>query len=390
MIERRMTQRGPRYEVRLRGPRRDGAIPDFSRPEGRERYERDQRAMFDRGNWIDPRGASLPLEQFALRWLSERPELRPRTVELYESLLRRHILPAFGELPLRKITPSFVRSWNAHLARKYPITAAKAYRLLNGILNTAVADELIGRNPCVVKGAAQERSPERPMVSIAEVDALTAAMPERWRIAVELAAWCHLRLGELLGLERRDIDLLHRRILVERTAHHVGGRLELGPPKTEAGPRTVSIPPHVLPDLERHLNACVGPEPSSPLLTGVKGGRLRRHALNTAWQAARRQLGRPEIHFHDLRGAGLTWAATQGATTRELMARAGHASPAAALRYQHVAEDRDAAIAEALSGLAVSARKLPNWDPSAGYSRDDGEDSPTGSSTTTTVDWTSG
>ena len=91
---------------------------------------------------------------------------------------------AFGELPLRKITPSLVRSWNAQLAWKYPITAAKAYRLLNGILNTAVADELIGRNPCVVKGAAQERSPERPMVSIAEVNALTAAMPERWRIAI--------------------------------------------------------------------------------------------------------------------------------------------------------------------------------------------------------------
>ena len=388
MIERRMTQRGSRYEVRLRGPDGMERSRTFRTLRDAERYGREQRAMFDRGSWIDPRGASLQFEQFARRWLSERPDLRPRTVELYESMFRRHILPTFGGLPLRRITPSVVRSWNAQLARKHPITAAKAYRLLNGILNTAVADELIGRNPCVVKGAAQERSPERPMVSIAEVDALTAAMPERWRIAVELAAWCHLRLGEVLGLERRDIDLLHRRILVERTAHHVGGRLELGPPKTEAGLRTVSIPPHVLPGLEGHLNAFVGAEPSSPVLTGVQGGRLRRHALNTAWQAARRELGRPDIHFHDLRGAGLTWAATQGATTRELMARAGHASPAAALRYQHPAEDRDAAIAEALSGLAESARKLPNWDPSAGYSRDDGEDSSTGSSTTTTVDWT--
>jgi integrase len=203
--------------------------------------------MFDRGHWIDPRGASLPLEQFALRWLSERPDLRPRTLERYESLLRRHILPAFGELPLRKITRSLVRSWNAALARKQPITAAKAYRLLSGMLNTAVAGELIGRNLCVVRGAAQERSPERPMGSIAEVDALIVAMPEPWRLAVELAAWCHLRVGEVLGLERRDVDLLHRRIHIERTAYDIGGRLELGPPKTEAGRRTVSIPPHILP-----------------------------------------------------------------------------------------------------------------------------------------------
>ena len=105
--------------------------------------------------------------------------------------------------------------------------------------------------------------------------------------------------------------------------------------------------------------AFVGPELSAPLLVGQKGGRLGRHPLNVAWSAARGTLGRPEIHFHDLRGAGLTWAATQGATTRELMARAGHASPSAALRYQHATADRDAAIAAALSGLAETARTAP-------------------------------
>jgi integrase len=81
------------------------------------------------------------------------------------------------------------------------------------------------------------------MLSIAEVDALAAAMPEPWRIVVELAAWCHLRVGEVLGLERRDVDPLHGTIRVERTAYDVGGRLYLGPPKTEAGRRRVSVRP---------------------------------------------------------------------------------------------------------------------------------------------------
>jgi integrase len=383
MIERGTTTSGPRYVVRLRGPDGRERSRSFRTRREAERYEREQRARFDRGSCIDPRRASVPFAQFALRWLAERPDLQPRTIELYRSLLRRHILPAFGEVHLGRITPSAVRSWNAVLAREYPVTAAKVYRLLSGILTTAVADELISRNPRVVKGAAQERSPERPMLSIAEVDALAVAIPESWRIAVELASWCHLRLGEVLGLERRDVDLLHRRIHIERTAHDVGGRLQLGPPKTEAGRRTVSIPPHVLPSLERHLMAFVGPEPTSPLLTGAKGRRLRRHALNAAWQAARGSLGRPEIHFRDLRGAGLTWATTQGATTRELMARTGHASPVAALRYQHAAEDRDAVIAEALSGLAESARSAMMSNPPAGYSRDDEEGVPVDRSATT-------
>jgi integrase len=383
MIERGTTTSGPRYEVRLRGPDGRERSRSFRTRREAERYEREQRARFDRGSWIDPRRASVPFAQFALRWLAERPDLQPRTIELYRSLLRRHIFPAFGEVHLGRITPSAVRSWNAVLAREYPVTAAKVFRLLSGILTTAVADELISRNPRVVKGAAQERSPERPMLSIAEVDALAVAIPESWRIAVELASWCHLRLWEVLGLERRDVDLLHRRIHIERTAHDVGGRLQLGPPKTEAGRRTVSIPPHVLPSLERHLMAFVGPEPTSPLLTGAKGREAPSACPERRVAGCSREPGAPRDPLHDLRGAGLTWAATQGATTRDLMARAGHASPVAALRYQHAAEDRDAVIAEALSGLAESARSATMSNPPAGYSRDDEEGVPVDRSATT-------
>jgi hypothetical protein len=65
-----------------------------------------------------------------------------------------------------------------------------------------------------------------------------------------------------------------------------------------------------------------------------------------------------------------------GAIHFALSARAGHASPAAALRYQHLAEDRDAVIADALSGLAESARTASRSDLLAGYSRDDEEGAP--------------
>jgi len=66
-------------------------------------------------------------------------------------------------------------------------------------------------------------------------------------------------------------------------------------------------------------------------------------------------VGRPELHFHDLRHSGLTWAAAVGASVRELMARGGHATPAMALRYQHAVEDRDRAVAEAMAGLVRPA-----------------------------------
>jgi integrase len=75
-------------------------------------------------------------------------------------------------------------------------------------------------------------------------------------------------------------------------------------------------------------------------------------SLRTAWDNARNKAGRTDLRLHDLRHSGLTWSAATGATVAELMHRAGHASPAAALRYpQHATEDRDRALANALAAL---------------------------------------
>jgi integrase len=107
------------------------------------------------------------------------------------------------------------------------------------------------------------------------------------RIAVTLACVCQLRRGEVLGLERRDVNPLHKTIRVERTANQIRGELQLGPPKTEAGRRTVVIPSHVLPELEAHLAAHVGTEDSVP----APGRLYRRSAQSTG---ARRRLGQSQ------------------------------------------------------------------------------------------------
>jgi integrase len=72
------------------------------------------------------------------------------------------------------------------------------------------------------------------------------------------------------------------------------------------------------------------------------------------WYAAREAAGRPDLRVHDLRHTGAVLAAQTGATLAELMARIGHSTPQAALRYQHAARGRDAKIAAALSELAAA------------------------------------
>ena len=312
-----------------------------------------------RGAWVDPRAGRVTLAEYSRRWLALRTDLRPGTRELYASLLKLHIRPVLGTVEIARITPSMVRSWYAELSGDDGpgrATAARCYRLLRTIMNTAVTDELMVKNPCQVKGAGAERSPERPVITVLQVQALADVIAPRFRAAVLLASYCSLRRGEILALRRGDVDLLHGTVTVRRAVVSLAtGELFMGDPKTAAGRRTIAIPDVIVPALEDHLTSHVAVPPDSLLFTGEKGGPLRPHVLQAAWDKARRQTGLQYLHFHDLRHSGNTWAAATGASTAELMARMGHASAAAALRYQHATADRDRAIASALSSLGERA-----------------------------------
>ena len=284
---------------------------------------------------------------YALEWLDQRIDLAERTHELYGWLLRRHLLPTFGSVALTSIGTPAVRRWFTDIARTRPTTAAKAYRLMSSIMRTAETDGLIAKNPCQVRGAAAERAPERPIATMVEVEALASLMPDELRIAVVLAAWCQLRRGEVRGLRRRDVDLEHGLVTIEVTrTTAMSGRTIVKEPKTRAGRRTVAVPPNALVQLAAHLVAHVDADEETFVVAGTD------RSLGVAWAVARAGIGRHDLRFHDLRHSGLTWSAATGASVAELMRRAGHASQAAALRYQHATDERDLAIARALAELA--------------------------------------
>jgi integrase len=307
-----------------------------------------------RGGWLDPSLGQVTLVTWSERWLSGRTDLRPATRAKYRHMLDRHVLPVLGKYELSKLRPSSVRDWYMDMRKQYATTADDAYRMLRAILTTAVTDQMIARNPCQVKGAGQARSVERPVASVAELAAAVDATPECHRLALLLPAWCQLRRGEVLGLQRRDVDLLHGRIRVERAVvRPMVGEVVVGPPKTKAGQRSIAVPSNVLPVLKTHLDRFVGPEPDAWLFTSSNGGPMVPSTVNRVWQRARQAIGRPDLHYHDLRHSGLTWSAASGASVAELMRRGGHANPTAALRYQHATEDRDRVIADALAELAA-------------------------------------
>lgn len=310
------------------------------------------------GTWEPPVGKSpTRLEAFATEWLATR-ELKPTTRKDYGRLLDRLIVPALGKVELTKITPQTVRSWYAALDAKTPVTRARAYGLLRTIFTTAVQEDLLPANPCRIRGAGVAKKAHTTKVAtLDELAVIVERMPDRYRAMVLLAAWCGLRFGELAELRRADLDLVRQVINVERGVTRVDGLMIVGTPKTDAGTRRVTLPPHLVPSLVAHLAEHVGDSPGALLFPSAEGGRhLQPSTLYKVFYPAREKAGRPDLRFHDLRHTGATLAAATGAMLADLMHRLGHTTPAAAMRYQHAAADRDRDIAAALSGFATAGQ----------------------------------
>ncbi len=316
------------------------------------------------GDWLAPELSAVLFCDFAADCLHDRV-LKVRTQELYDGLLRNHLLPTFGAVGVGAIDEAAVRKWRKdrllagrEAARRFgPVTVAKAYRLLHAIFETAVDDRLVRRNPCRIEGAGKEDSPEREIISVPEVFAVGDALPVRYRAMALLATFAGMRWGELVALRRANIDLERCEIrIVETTAELDRGDLLPESPKSRAGRRTVSFPAELAPELAWHLERFAEAGEQGLVFVGPKGAALRRSNFRPVWNAACAKAGLPSLHFHDLRHVGGTLAATTGASLKELMARLGHSSTRAALIYQHATRDRDKAIALALGDLVREVR----------------------------------
>jgi integrase len=376
-----------RFQARYPGP--DGLLrtaPEtFETQTAAERCLVDIEADMRRGEWIDPDAGKVSLKEYAERWIRER-DLEDRTRELYEGYLRNHVGPYLGHLMLMELTPPRIRTWRMELVdgRTGAPTVAKSYRFLKTVLNTAVDDDLIRKNPCRIKGAGQEKAAKRPHATLEEVFAIAACIQPRYRLLVLLAAFAQLRFGELVALRRDDITLPKRRkptaeeieagadpsepiddgmplLRVDRAVAQLdSGEQRIKGPKSDAGRRTVVLPAAILPELRQHLatKGFADPEPDGRLFRGPKGATPRRNNFNGIWKAAVQAAKvNPGLHLHDLRHTGATLTARTGATLREIMSRIGHTSTRAAMLYQHATSERDLKIAVALDAMIRNVRK---------------------------------
>ena len=356
-----------RWQASYTGPdnARHVAPTTFTAKIDAEAWLADERRVVESGKWRSPaeriaalHAADAVLSNYTTAWLAHR-KLKPRTVAHYRSLIDRLIAPTFGDVRVDRITPAMVRAWSAGLSPNTPTQNAHAYALLKAVLATAVDDELLPSNPCRVRGAGQaKRASRTEPATVAELDQIVAALPQRYRAMILLASWCAMRFGELIELRRSDVDFARGVVKVQRAAVWVDGGIVVGTPKSDAGIRTVAVPPHLIAAIRAHIqtmpvtgrDALLFPSASDP------AKHMRPATLSKVYYAAREAAARPDLRFHDLRHTGAVMATLTGASLVEVMARLGHSTPTAAMRYQHVARGRDAEIAAQLSVLAASEK----------------------------------
>jgi integrase len=290
--------------------------------------------------------------------------LRPRTRIEYESKWSQLIEPKLGKLAVRDVTPTAVRAWFAGLDSTKETRNGHAYSVLNMICNTAVRDGLLDRNPCDVRGAMNPKAKKRVKIpSTVELHAIadklgTDPRYERFKALVLLAGWCGMRFGEVSELRRKDFSRDCATITVSRAVTHRRGddgkwcRIDA----TKTGDeRVVTIPPHIRDDVKDHLARHVGPSPDALLFKPALGGcHLNDRVFNKdVFKRAAKDVGREDLSAHDLR----RFAGTKNAAVSSLaenMARLGHKTVEAAMRYQHSQDGRDAVVAASLSTNALA------------------------------------
>lgn len=389
MARKRMARRGfgkirklpsGRFQASYIGPdlERHKAIRTFeTRGDAEGWLNKERHLVDDLDAWISPavrearRRSGMTLRAFAPDAIRRRKvhgrALTPRTLAHYDRLIEKVLCPALGDTTMSRITSDQVTAWYDALPAEHPTQRAHAYSLLSSLLQQDIDEEAdrtnkpaVRVNPCRIKGAGvTERVREIHPATAAELVTITENMPDELQAMVMLSAWCGLRFGEVAALRRRDLDTEAGTVRVERAVVRVQARNIIGETKSAAGVRTIALPPHIVPLLEDHLqqhtakgrDALLFPRTPGSDEPWTNGGPFAR-----LFAVARNAAGRDDLRFHDLRHTGAVLAAQSGATLKELMQRLGHSTATMALRYQHVAEGRDAAIAAAMSQRVEAGR----------------------------------
>jgi integrase len=353
-----------RWRARYRDPAGREHSQHFPRRIDAQRWLATIEADRLRGTYVDPRAGKVPFREYAEEWRVAQMH-RPTTAAHFETMMRRHVYPAFGDRPLGSIYPSEIQAWVRSLSGVLaPATVKVVHGIVASVFKSAIRDRLIVESPCVATRLPKVEPRRVEPMSTAQLEVLVAALPERFRALAVLGAGTGLRQGGAFGLTLDRVDVERRLLRVDRQLVLLQGHdLYLAPPKSAASHRTIPLPQVVLDALAAHL-AAFPPVPLSLrvggpaarhetvelLFVGEDGLPIRRTSFSGTWRRPARAARLPaRTGYHALRHYYASLLIRHGESVKTVQARLGHATAAETLdTYSHLWPDSEDRTREAV------------------------------------------
>lgn len=364
------TTKGTRYMVQYRKP--DGSHTNkrgFKRKLDARRWATEKESSKNRGEFIDESASAVTVGERSGAWLAKkRMSVKPSTYRVLETSLRIHVLPEWGGMRLRSIIRGDVQKWVTGLAQNSSATVViRAYGVLAGILDDAVADRILPRNP--IRGVELPRKRRKKHVYLTEGQLLRLAqasratsstLGEQRGVLVLMLGTCGMRWGEAVGLRVGDVDMDRHRILIERTATDLSGKVVETSPKNGMA-RSVVYPDALDEGLHRLME---GRKEDDLLFAGTDGSYLHRtnpsqpgrwfyNACNVA--------GVPHMVIHDLRHTAASLMVRSGANVKAVQRQLGHSSAAMTLDvYADLFDDDLDSVRESMNAILLRSELKMN------------------------------
>ncbi len=333
--------------------------------------------QIDTGSFMKP--GKTTMAEFLERWLKDyaRPNLAPRTVEGYEHIIRRHLVPSLGSVILTQLKPEHLQRYYAEKSSKgrcdgrgglSPKTVRHHHVTLHDALQCAVKWGLLARNPA--DAVDPPRFQPHEMHTLNEDDVrrfLEVARGTPHYALFYLALYTGMRRSELLALRWSDVDLILGQVSVARSLHHLrDGETVFRSPKTAKGKRMIALPPSASMVLRDHLEqqkmvrALLGKtlEDSDLVFSRTDGSPLLPDTITRTWIKLARRTGLSGVRLHDARHTHASLLLKQGIHPKIVQERLGHANIGITLdTYSHVAPGLQEAAAAGFDDLVTPKRE---------------------------------
>ena len=322
--------------------------------------------QLDNGTFIKP--GKTTVAEYLRKWLEDycRANLAPRTTEGYESIVRCHLIPSLGKIPLTQLKPEHVQSLyskglSAGLSHR---TIRYIHATLHKSLQTAVKLGMLVRNP--TDAVEPPRVQHREMRTMNESDIhifLEFAKSTPYYALFYLALFTGMRRSELLALRWCDVDLILCQLSITRALHQLqDGSRVIRPPKTAKGRRLISLSPSTTIVLGEHreqqekLRQSIGSTLTEDTLVFCHedGSPLLPNSVSHAWTKLANRVGLKGIRLHDARHTHASLMLKQGIHPKIVQERLGHASIQITLdTYSHVAPGLQQAAANRFDDIVL-------------------------------------